>query len=141
MRGGQQPGDPVQRRPEVVALARLGRAGVQGHADLDARGLRPGLRRERRRGRAGGRERVARGGERRAERVADGLEDAAVVPLDGFAQESVVASQCGPHRLGALLPEPGAALDVGEEEGDGSAREVRHRVPPVIVRFRRQGGR
>src|SRR5713101_6096530 len=31
-----------------------------------------------------------------------------------------------PHRLGMLLPEPRAALDVREEEGDRAGRQRRH---------------
>ncbi len=33
------------------------------------------------------------------------------------------------HGIGMLLPEARAPLDVGEEEGDGAGREVRHRRP------------
>ena len=34
------------------------------------------------------------------------------------------------HRLGVLLPQAGAALHVGEEEGDGAGGQVRHRLVP-----------
>jgi hypothetical protein len=52
--------------------------------------------------------------------IADGLEHHAAVCLDGFAQNGVVARQGGGHRLRVLLPELGAAFDVGEAEGQGT---------------------
>jgi len=38
------------------------------------------------------------------------------------AGQGIVAGQRRPHRLGVLLPEAGAALDVGEEKGDRAGR-------------------
>ena len=86
---------------------------------------------ERSLGSEGGRQRAGSRGERRAEGIARGGEDEALVPLDGLAQDGVVASQRDCHFRGAVLPESSAALDVGEEEGDRPAGQVRHRIPPI----------
>ena len=43
-----------------------------------------------------------------------------------LAQEPVVAGQGGAHGVGVLLPEPGAALDVGEQERDGARGRLAH---------------
>src|SRR5262249_33743287 len=61
---------------------------------------------------------------------ATGREDVAAIALDSRAQELVVASDGAIRGLGLMLPAGGAALDVGEEEGDSAARQPRHGRPP-----------
>jgi hypothetical protein len=51
---------------------------------------------------------------------ADRLEEGSVMGLDGSAQECQVTIDSDRHRAAVRLPERGAALDVGEEEGDSS---------------------
>jgi hypothetical protein len=60
-----------------------------------------------------------------AEGVPDDLEDMAIVCLNGGAQNGVMAC---PQRLPGItlfLGEFGAALDVGEQEGDGAGGKIR----------------
>src|SRR5204862_3479475 len=86
------------------------------------------------------------------EGIADGLEDGAAVGFNRGADQIVVAGQGVAHRLRELLPEPGAALDVGEQEGarrrgQGDAPGCQwlcHRVPPGVrpaARLLSPGGR
>jgi hypothetical protein len=95
---------PYPRRPAFLAESRLQVA----------------LRRERRRHRAGG----AR--ERRAEGISDGLEHVSSMGVDGGPHDRVVAGEGCLHGHGVPLPLARASLDVREEKGDGSARQLRH---------------
>jgi hypothetical protein len=60
----------------------------------------------------------------RVERIVEGSMDAvsgrfydkAAIPLNRRASDRIVACQRMPHPLGFLLPESGAALDVGKEK-------------------------
>ena len=122
--GVHHPCDAVERRAEVVAVAQFRRPGVQAHPHADDRPSRPRLDGERLlRGQRSGQP-VRRRGEGGIERVAAGLEDVAAVLADRLAQQDVVARQGHAHEVGILLPQPGAAFDVGEQEGD---RPRRHR--------------
>lgn len=102
----------------------LDRTGVDAHADPKRADLRPRLGRQ---GalpvdrRADGRHRVA---ERGVDRVADRLEDDAAGILDRRGEELMVARDRRgvPTRTG--LEQPGARLDVGEEECHGAGRQV-----------------
>ena len=58
--------------------------------------------------------------EGRAHAVAGVLEQPTVVRVNGFAQQLVVSSERGPHRVRVGLPPPGRPLDVGEQERDDS---------------------
>ena len=51
--------------------------------------------------------------------VARAFDDAPTVRLHGASVECVVPGQRGTHQVGLLLPQAGAALDVGEQETDG----------------------
>src|SRR5262249_40629728 len=64
----------------------------------------------------------------RAEGIAHRLEHDTLVGCDGGTQEGIMPSQGRAHGLWELLPEFGAALDVGKEKGDGSVRQV-HSAP------------
>ena len=63
-----------------------------------------------------------RGAEHRHEPVARGLDDLAAGAVDRGAQQLVVPAECGPHGVGRLLPQAGAALDVGEQDRDDTRR-------------------
>jgi hypothetical protein len=80
----------------------------QGSLDSDGRG-----------------EGLGTGGGGGTELVPDGLEDMAVVRFDRLPQQRIVAGEgfVHAHGLGVLLPEAGAALDAGAEEGDGAGRQ------------------
>ena len=73
--------------------------------------------------------RLGRGGEGGLRRIADGLEVDAAVGLDGRIEQGEVALDRGRHRRPIPLPERGAALDIGEEEGDGAAGETSAKTP------------
>ena len=131
--GGEQPRHAVQGLAEVVAAALLRRPGVQGRPDAQAQAARPLLRPQRRLGGQGRLQGVGGGGVGGAERVPDGLEDDAPARDDAL-QYLVVAGEGVPHGLGLLLPQAGAALNVGKEEGDGARRQRgRRRVGPRRV--------
>ena len=116
---------PRQRRIARVASGAfftrsgLRRAGVQPHAHFDRSRmprfvLQAALCIER------GVERIAGRVERGAKGIADDLEDMAVVRLDRFMQNRMMAREEGGQFGRILLRQRGAALDVGEEEGDGA---------------------
>ena len=88
----------------------------------------PGFASQRPLGGGGGGDRRRDGGKDGAEGIADRLEDEAAVRLDRRAQQCVVAGEGDRHRPRLALPEPGAALDVGEEEGYGLRRTFRHGI-------------
>ncbi len=116
--GGFQAGRPVDDRPEVIAVALLAGTGMQAHADQDWPARRPGLRTQRL---LSGQDRGDCGWcrpERRAEGVAYRLEDITARGLDGRPEDLVVAAERDRHwrRLG--LPQPGRALDIGEQQRD-----------------------
>ena len=67
----------------------------------------------------GGGQRVQRIVKHGVDAVAGGLDQPAPVRPHRPASNLVVAGQRGAHALGVLLPEPGAALDVGEQKTDG----------------------
>jgi hypothetical protein len=66
-------------------------------------------------------------------RIPDGLEQHASMSLDCGAQELKVAFDRSGHRRSVLLPELGTPFDIGEEEGDGAARQVGHRPSPYLA--------
>jgi hypothetical protein len=49
--------------------------------------------------------------------VTRGLDDVATVPFYMFPEYGIVACQRRLHHLRMLLPEPGTAFNVGEQEG------------------------
>lgn len=104
----------------------VGRARMQGHADPDRARLAPQLGSERALRGERGRHTLRCGVEGGAERVPDNLEDVAAGQLDRLVEQPVMADQGALHRLGMLLPEPRAALDVREEEGDRACGKRRH---------------
>ncbi|HEU0202787.1 MAG TPA: hypothetical protein VFR86_20445 [Burkholderiaceae bacterium] len=72
-------------------------------------------------------------GKHRVERAVEGgvnavplhLHDDTAMALDGRARDGVMARERRAHPLRILFPETGAALDVGEEVGNGTSR-LRH---------------
>src|SRR5262249_5887625 len=85
----------------------------------------------------GGVEGIRGSGKGGAEGVADRLEDLAVVRLNRGVEAGVVSGEGEAHGVGVLLPELGAPLDVGEQEGDRAGGQVSHpRAPPAPRRLR-----
>jgi hypothetical protein len=100
-----------------VPLDRL--AGVQTHAHCEVDGrvvAQLGLRLDR------GRHSIGRGREGHPEAVAAGAKHEPVVPVDRAPHDGVVDTQRVGHVGRVLVPPTGGVLDVGEHEGDGSAR-------------------
>src|SRR6266508_2409513 len=124
MPGGQQPGDTVERRAEVVAVTQLDQAGVQRHSYAQLADLIPALSVE-----------PALGGQSAGEGCEEGITNGskhhAIAGDDSLAENRIVAGQGDGHCLGVLFPQPGAALDIGEEQGDHSGWQIRHGSPPV----------
>jgi hypothetical protein len=127
---------PVEGGAKVVAVPRLRRPDVKGHTRAAAWRRATALLAAPWPGQGRG-EGVGCRGEGGAELIADRLEDVPLVGFDGLAQDGVVVGEGALHGLGVLLPEPGAALDVGEEKGDGTGGQLgRCRPPPRRQRSR-----
>src|SRR5829696_2779830 len=128
MRDREEPAQPVERGHLMVVACGVGRglAGVQRHAHPDRSGQRPefigdGLLRLH-----GGGKRVMCGGEGGLHGVADDLVAMPTVVGNRRVEQLEMAVYCETHRRLVLLPERSAALDIGEEEGDGATREIGH---------------
>lgn len=92
MPGGEQSRNPVNRRPEVVSISLLRCPSMQSHPHPDGcSDLTPLLSEKLALSQVRRLEGAGRARERRAESVAHGLEDVAVVLLDSFPQDLVVA--------------------------------------------------
>jgi hypothetical protein len=97
-----------KRRPRVYADPHLDRAGGEHLGDLP-----------------GGRNRSRRGREAEEERVPLRIDLDAVVAGAGRSDQATMLGQCFRIPLGAeLVEQPRRALNVGEEEGDRSRREI-----------------
>ena len=117
MRGAHDARGTVDDGAEQVVAAALDHARMQAAADaqLDALGGRRigerGLQRDR------SLQRLGRIAERGIHAVAGHLDHHAATSFDCRAAKLVVMRQRGTHPFGRLLPQPGAALDVGEQDG------------------------
>jgi hypothetical protein len=128
MGDGHDPRRAIQRRAEIIAFAQFRHAGVQAHSHAQ-RDRRLGIGRRRLRARDAGLrrlqgalrreargERVRRRFEDGEKAVPRGLHDATGGILNRTTQQRVVPRECDLHRVRILIPQRGAALDVGEEE-------------------------
>ncbi len=124
MRGGHDARRAVDRGAVVVVVAPFRDARVQAAACAQRQAAHPLELGERalqlHRG-ADGIEWIAEG---RVQPVARLLHDVPAVPFHRLARERVVARHRRAHPIGLLLPEAGAALDVGEKERRGAGRLV-----------------
>ena len=126
----------IDARAEVVAVARLGLAGVDAPAHGDADPGRPRLGRQRPVGGERGLDRVRRRVEHRDGRVAlaHRVDQAAAAGLDGVGDQLVVAHERLGHRLRVRLPQRRRALDVREAERDHAGRQRRPPSRPAGAR-------
>ena len=126
VRRGRDPRRPVDADSHVPVAADGRLARVQAHPDEHRLTVRPGLCGERalRGHRRCGRCRRAR--ERREDRVALRVHDLATLPLDDVAQDPLVLGEDVPVAVAEPLQQPGRSLDVREQEGDGSRRQLSH---------------
>ena len=138
--GRHDPGGAVHGGAEVVAAPLLGLPAVDAHPHPQRAGLAPrlgdqaALRGEARR------RRVDRAGEDRHHPVAGRLDHRAAGSLDGVAQDRVVPAEGDLHAVRELLPQARAALQVGEQEGQGSGRGHLH-VPIIGLQSPRRRSR
>ncbi len=114
--GGHEPCGAVDRRAEVVVAAALRPAHVQPHPDTERTGLAPRLGGEAALGGETGRHPPGGVREDRHEPIAGGLDHLSAGGGDRRLQDGVMPGKRPAHRLGHLLPEPGAARDVSEQE-------------------------
>ena len=117
----------VDAHADVALLTHSGLAGVQAHAHLDLYAFGPSVRMEVALRRHCGPDRVFPAWEGDEERVALRVDLVAPVSRRGLADDALVL---GEHFcvVRADLPEQlRRPFDVGEEEGDRSARKLRHR--------------
>ena len=121
---GEDPGDAVEGGAEVVPVARLRLARVEGHPDAQLAGLAPSCRAKRPLGSKCGVDGGDRVGEHRQDPIARRLDHSAAIGLDRGTEEPVVLGERRGHLLGVLLPETRAAFDVGEQERRQSARPM-----------------
>ncbi len=124
------PGGAVDReaRVPVAGCHRLAR--VQSHPDLDLHALGPGMRRKRELALDRSEHGVASARERDEERVPLGVDLVPAVSVEGGTQQSLVVGQDCAVAFTQLLDESRRPFDVGEEEGDGSARHLGHGPKP-----------
>ena len=117
-----QPGRPVQRRPEIVAVTFVGLARVQSHADAQLEPGRPRFAEQRtlrlhRRG-----HRVARSTEGHRDTIAATREHETLVSRHGVPKDVVVTFQRLSHLARKLIPPPRRVLHVREQERHRSGR-------------------
>src|SRR5580658_7243901 len=118
----EQPRDAVERGSEVVALALIGRTGMNGGTyaqSIDPRKIlriQSALRIEYRcNGVLGARE-------GRTECIADGLKNVAIVVGDRRLHQRIVPAQSILHRLPVALPALSASFDIGKQKRDRAGR-------------------
>jgi polyhydroxyalkanoate synthesis regulator phasin len=81
-----------------------------------------------------GLQRIAGGAKGRAKGVADDSKDMALMRLNGVLQDGVMAREEGRQFGRELLRQSGAALDVGEEKGDGASGKRAHQLYKLIAK-------
>ena len=120
MRDRPKPGRPVHRRSVVIAQVTVGSPRVQGRPDADGSRCQPIDGRQAGLDLCGGDDRIPRAPEHEepAVALATGLHREAIVGADRLVDDLVVLLERPHHEVRRLLPQPGAALDVGEEERD-----------------------
>src|SRR5829696_401012 len=131
MTRGHESRGPIEGRAEVVTLAKGGLSGVEDHSDAKRARLAPRLADEVALCIEAGADAVYGRVEDRHEPIANRLHDMPCRTLHGVPQDRVVAFEGPLHGVLVVLPEPGAAFDVGEEEGERSRRRRSTLLPPA----------
>ena len=122
MRGGAQARHPLDVEAHVAVADHLRRAGVHGHARGGEQAVRPGMGPEGALGGERGRERLRRLRKDAEERIALGAELVAACGPERVAEQGAVVGVQRGIAVAELQEQPGRALDVGEEQGDGAGR-------------------
>ncbi len=116
---------------EVVAVARLRRAGVDSDADPQGNAGVPRFGVDGVNAGGGGLDRVDGGREHRVDPVTGRLDHVSTVRLDRLAQDRVVARQSDVHRVGMRFPLVRGFLEIGEQEGHRARRQLCHPGEPL----------
>ena len=111
---GEDAGVAIERLAEEVALARLGGPRVDRHPDPERSGRAPPLVAQRALGGQRGVDGIRGLVEDREHPIAHRLDHGPMRVRDRVPEEPVVDRERRTHRLGLLLPQPRAALDVGQ---------------------------
>ena len=138
MGGGQQARESIETRSEVVPIAWLAAAVWSAIRTVSGSSISgPRLRCQRPLGIERRGDGVRGGGEGGLDRVATTVLKSTPPWASMAARRSWKwRSTAGRHRLLVPLPERGAALDVGEEEGDGAGGEIGHGPLPTSLHTR-----
>ena len=129
MPGRQEPGGPVHHRTEIITVALRAGARMQRHPHPDRQPRRPRFSADSPLDGHRARQRGGRISEHRTKRLADRLEDPTARTLDLLADHAVMAGRRLSHRLAIGLPQPDAALDIGEQQH----HRARGKPHPLIV--------
>ena len=127
------PRGAIDRTAKEILIASFYRACMQAGAHPKGHVIRRGellerLLQHRRRA-----QRIQRIAKRGIHAVTGHFDDDAAVLLDGLPRQRIVRSECPGHPLAFLLPEPGAALDVGEKKSRQSWRAVHAENLPLVI--------
>jgi hypothetical protein len=112
-------------RGGVVGANGLGQTGVHPYPYAQGRAGGPGGGGQFALSGEGGGQRDDRQSESGLDGIADHFVNGPALGLDRLAQDSVVARQGLPHRVGLALPQRSAALDVCKEKGNDAGRKGR----------------
>ena len=119
---------------EIVAVTVLDGPHVNAASNRDRNAFRGGWIDKRALQRNRGFNGVRRIGEHGEHAVAHHLDDRAAAFHDRRAAERVVTHQCRTHPVRVLFPQPGAALDIGEEKRDFGGPTGGHAKPSPAAR-------
>ena len=127
---GEQPGQAVQGRGQVVAMAIwLGLAGVQGHAHAERLSRRPGFGQDGLLPGQRSRKGSGRCWEGGLQGITDRLEVHTSMSPDDLAEHVDMPRDGLRHGRAVVLPKRGAAFDIGEEKRHRPTWQVNHRHP------------
>jgi hypothetical protein len=131
--GGADARGAVHVEPDIVIAHQLWSAGVQAHAHLQAGALRPGVVSQSTSTLRGCCDGLGGAGEGDEEGIALGIHLGPTLRRKRRPQQCLVLSQHPRVVVAKALEELGAALDVGEQEGNGATGELCHGQPRVTA--------
>ena len=121
-----EPRRAVQCGTEIVTVTLDGLSRVDAHTDPQEDPARPAFGLQRSLPVHRGADRIGGATERRRECIAGGREHVPAVRLDRLTEQLVVHTEGGAHRVRLFLPQPRRTLEIGEQEGHGPRRRLRH---------------
>jgi hypothetical protein len=134
LRHPKKPGEAVEGRREIVTMLRMRFPGVQRHPHTQgSRGVGPGFTPESALGSERCGEGIPSGGKGGLRAIPHRLVERASMILDCSTEEGKMPLDRCRHCCAVPLPERGAPLNVGEEKGDGTGREIGHWPSPLVL--------